>query len=144
MSRRLSAGHVLGDDTWIKTPVAQAKASGVVCAVKHHLCAGVEPMGERQELQAILLPDEHLPRRLDQLQLLLLAPSKMRIEKPRLERCGLSSSTCGYTNPPNLFFSLLSFCAPRARDATSVLPGVREARKGFQLRYLRFSSGPSA
>src|ERR1700752_3654871 len=75
------------------------RTSGVVCAVKHRLCAGAEPMGERQELQPILLFDEHLARRLDQLQLLLLAPSRMRVEKLRLERMGLSASTCGDTNP---------------------------------------------
>ena len=97
-------------------------------------------MAERQRLQLILPLNEHLAQ-LGQPQL-LPARSRMLVGRSRLERCGPSAWTCGHRARPNPFSSMLSFCAPHARDANSVLPCVREACKGLRSGYRRKSSGP--
>jgi hypothetical protein len=90
----------------------------------------------------LILPFDERPPHLDQLQLRLLARSRMLVGTSRLKQCGLGSWTCVHTTRPNPFSSTLSFCAPRARDANPVLPSVREACKGPRSRYRRISSRP--
>jgi hypothetical protein len=109
--------------------------------LRDHLCAAVAPTAECRGLRLILPLDEHLPH-LDQLQLRLLARSRMPAAMSRLTRCGPRSWTCGHTTRPNPFSSRLSFCAPRARDANPVLLSIREACKRLRSRYRRLSSRP--
>jgi hypothetical protein len=127
-----------------KRPLPKEVVFFVNCSallIRHHLCAAVEPMAKRRGLQLILPFDENLPH-LGQLQLRLLARSKLLVGTSRLKRYGLRSWTCVQTTRPNPFSSKLAFCAPRARDANPVLPSSREACRRLWSRYRRISSGP--
>jgi hypothetical protein len=127
-----------------KRPLPKEVVFCVSCSallIRHHLCAAVEPVAECRGLLLNLPLDENLPHP-GQLQLRLLARSKLLVGTSRLKRCGPSSWTCVQTIRPNPFSSKLAFCAPRARDANPVLPSFREACRRLRSRYRRISSGP--